>query len=365
MSGRIDILLVNWHSAAGVAAAVARLRPEGRPWPHGTIRVVDNSVDADEAARLAAALPPEVELLVMPRNGGFGAGCNAAWARSTAPYALLLNPDALIDPEAVTTLAAVLEAHPHLAAVSPRTWWDRIGGWVLPCPTPQDPWARWRRAQASRRAPAAWATAQAQSTRLLMQQSGLIDVPTLAGAVLMLRRRAVQSAEPVNSASGILFDERYFMYFEDAELSQRLRRAGWRLALVPTVDAVHTWRHQPHKAPLMASGEAVYLQGQPLVYRWLRKRCPHLERTGRLGDPGPGCRGAAEAAASLGEVLALSPSPSGDPAWVRADGRAAILSNSEWALLEPGSYWAWTASGGEEAQGGNPGPWRGFERLPD
>jgi GT2 family glycosyltransferase len=363
---QVDVVIVNYRGADLVAQALARLRPLGAPWPYGRIWLVDNSADPQHSLALQAVVDAarrekapitsgmgiaDIELITPARNGGFGAGCNAAWARSKAPYMLLLNPDAQMEPAAVRALAEVLDANPRLGAVSPRTWWDRVGGWVLPCPTPQQPWIRLRSARASRQDPSAWAQAQVRRTLAAMEPASpditYFEVPLLAGAVLMLRRDAVQT-------SGGLFDESFFMYFEDAELSDRLQRCGWQLAIAPGVDAVHTWRHEPHKAPLMEQAHRQYLQRRPFAYRALRALWPGVDAMGALGAPTQQFQNVEQAAQALGPVSALSPVPSGDPAWVRSGLVAEPLREADWTLLAPGAYWALTHTG-----------WRGFERLPN
>lgn len=345
----VDVVLVNYRGWEAVVRAVHHLRSAApasvEGWSHGLIHVVDNSEDAGEARALTHALEGirEVRLQVMPRNLGFAAGCNAAWVASTAPYVLLLNPDTLITAQAVCELAVALEENPRAGAASPRTWWDGPGGWVLPCPTPQGPMARIRRAIGSRRNAAAWADAQVLQTRQRMATVEPFAVDMLAGALLMLRRAAVQ-------ATGRLFDSAYFMYFEDAELSGRLRAAGWELIMAPQVDAVHTWQHLPHKAALMSRGEAVFLQRQHPTYSVLRRVWPGLEAMGRLPAGSSVLVEPLAAARELGEVTALSPVPSGDPAWVRW-GPAQVITPAEWRLLAPGHYWARTARG-----------WVGFEK---
>lgn len=126
---RVDVIIVNYRSAALVAAVLSRLRRDG-PWPYGRVWVVDNSVEPSHTRELQTLIGQaggDVVQLTLPSNVGFGAGCNVAWAHSTAPYVLLLNPDALIDPEAVGRLALQLQANPRVAAISPRTWWDHVG----------------------------------------------------------------------------------------------------------------------------------------------------------------------------------------------------------------------------------------------
>lgn len=370
MAPWIDVIIVNYRSAELVRSAVGRLRTQGR-WPYGRIWVVDNSGDAGHAQELqgvireaggvwgdgtwtAAQAPsgdlgPDLVQLTPGFNAGFGAGCNAAWAQSQAPFVLLLNPDAQIEAQHLGHLAQLLMSHPRMAAISPRTWWDRVGGWLLPPATPQHPWAQFKRGWASRRNAVAWAREQARRTAQLSAthpaDEPLWDVPMLSGAVLLLRREAV-------AASGGLFDESFFMYFEDAELCDRLRACGWQLGIAPQLDAVHRWRHEPHKAPLMESAKGHYWSRQAPLSRWLQSTWPGLTAMGELGPVAHRFNTSAQAADALGPVCALSPVPSGDPAWVRAGGVWAHLSQHDWELLAPGDYWAWTEQG-----------WLGFTRL--
>lgn len=366
----VDVIIVNYRSANLVRSVLGRLRVQGR-WPYGRIWVVDNSGDAGHAQELqtvmreaggvlrgsarAAALAPSVDQgpdlvqLTPELNAGFGAGCNVAWAQSQAPFVLLLNPDAQIEVQQLERLARIMERHPRMAAISPRTWWDRVGGWLLPPATPQHPWAQFKRARASRRDAVAWACAEAQQTARL-SATPLADappwlVPLLSGAVLLLRREAVV-------ASGGLFDESFFMYFEDAELCDRLRACGWQLGIAPQVDAVHSWRHEPHKAPLMESAKSHYWSRQGRLQQWIKQRWPSVTAMGELGPVAHRLDTSAVAADVLGPVCALSPVPSGDPAWVRAGRVWTCFSPQDWALLAPGDYWAWTQQG-----------WLGFTRC--
>ena len=369
MAPRVDVIVVNYRSAALVRGVLARLRASGR-WPYGRIWVVDNSGEAGHAQELRTVIRDavgavdaapgaqttsspdqgqDVIQLTPASNAGFGAGCNAAWAQSDAPFVLLLNPDALIEAEQVEQLAQLLLSHPRVAAISPRTWWDRVGGWLLPPATPQRPWAHFKRAWASRQNPQAWASAEAERTARLSTaaspEAPLWDVAMLSGAVLLLRREAVQ-------ACAGLFNESFFMYFEDAELCDRLRACGWCLAIATQVDAVHSWRHEPHKAPLMDSAKGNYWGQQGQVIQWLKPWWPRLTAMGSLGPVAHHFETSVQAADGLGPICALSPVPSGDPAWVRATRAWACLNKQEWDLLAPGPYWAWTQRG-----------WLGFKRL--
>ena len=376
----IDIAIVNYRGAADTLQALARLAH----WPNGTVWLVDNSAHEADMAADAAALQqtvmslreaqrrgnpgsadrPCAKLLTPGSNLGFGRACNLAFAESSSDFFLLLNPDARISNENVLALAEALTKQPRLGAVSPKIYWNEQHSFVLPAAFAQTPWYHVAQALATHsRRMAQWAALQG-IVRAMRQMAGaeMVDVRFLAGSVLLLRRTAVLRA-------GGLFDPDYFMFYEDSDLSLRLRRAGYRLALVPGACAVHEYRHKAFKGELMAQSQRQYFSKQyPLFYRLSGqlKRVPRLARPVLLGDwfkvlkqPITSAEEFATQTGGAG-VLALSPTMLMMPAMFRpsmADARC--LDDREWALLEPASYVALL-----QGPNGNSGwTWVYFERA--
>jgi hypothetical protein len=158
---------------------------------------------------------------------------------------------------------------------------------------------------------------------------------------MLVRRTAAVSA-------GGLFDPDYFMFFEDTDLSSRLRRAGHGLAMVPAASAVHEYRHKAYKAGLMAQSEHQYFEKRhPLFYRMSNRltRVAVLARPMVVADwfmvlPQP-VRSAEEFARLTGgaHVLALSPSLLMMPAMTRpSTAELRCFDEQEWGLLEPAAY---------------------------
>ncbi len=341
----IDIAIVNFRGTDDTLAALQRLDP----WPHGTVWVVDNSAHEPDQAhsaqvlREAIARAPWARLLAPGRNLGFGQACNLAFNDSQSEHFLLLNPDARIAQDDVLRLARTLDQQPTLAAVSPRIYWNEQRSFLLPSASPQGPWASLGQAWATR---SPRRTRQAAREYLTHERRGMaqpqpFDVQVLAGAVLLLRRGAVQTA-------GGLFDPDYFMFFEDADLSLRLRRQGLRLAMDPGASAVHEYRHKPFKEALMADSQQLYFRKRyPLFHRLSGglRRVQALARPmdpqqwfNMLPGPTPSLQAFTEQTGSAA-VLAFSPSPLMVPAIFRPDPETAQPFNqAEWDLLEPGSY---------------------------
>ena len=343
----IDVIIVNYRGAADTLQALARLAE----WPHGTLWLVDNSAHEPDMAEEAAALlqagidHPCVRLLTPGANLGFGCACNLAFAQSSADYVLLLNPDARISTEDVLLLEQSMESRPKLAGVSPKIYWNEQHTFVLPAAFAQTPWYYVAQALATRsRRVAQWA-ARRGLLRAMRQMAGskVFEVDFVAGSVLLLRRSAVLQA-------GGLFDPDYFMFYEDSDLSLRLRRAGYELAIVPSATAEHEYRHKAFKAGLMAQSQEHYFNKQyPLFFRWSGR----LSRVPRLAgsmDLNAWFKVLAQPVSSAEEfthetgaagVLAFSPTMLLMPAIFRPSmAQIRPFDENEWGLLEPGPYTA-------------------------
>ena len=199
-----EVIVVAYGSADDLAKALSPLAHQY------AITVVDNS---SHPANRAVTEANGARYLDPGTNLGFGAGVNYAVAHRQQPGAdvLLLNPDAVIQPEAVARLHRALEADPMLACVAPSQTDDngvraRVG-W--PFPRPADKWleavglARWRARD-----------------------------DFVIGAVLLIRDEALRAVGG--------FDDRFFLYAEETDWQFRAAKAGWRMREISDVSASHT-----------------------------------------------------------------------------------------------------------------------------
>lgn len=346
--GSIDIAIVNFRCAEDSMAAVSQLHD----WESGTVWVVDNSAqDADiraETATLKAHCDqsPWVRTLNSGGNIGFGRACNLAFAESCAEFFLLLNPDARVAADAIQAMASLMMQRPELGAVSPAVYWNAQHSFVLPAPSTQSPAQVCGVALRTHLKGIARFVARRAvlKTQVDMAQSALLPVSLLAGAVMLVRRSAVLEA-------GGLFDPAYFMFFEDADLSLRLQRKGYELAIAPEFRAVHEYRHKAFKAEAMALSQTHYFacnfprfsrNGKALnqLQRW-HSGIPLHEWFEVLEGTVSSAKDLAQRTGGQG-VVAWSPSLLMEPAICRPAGDAARpLDAAEWALLEPGGYVVW------------------------
>ena len=355
---RVDICIVNYFSADDVRRCVETLGS----WDRGRVWLVENSVDEREyeALRQIAASRPCTELLVPGENLGFGRGCNLAFERSDAEYFLLLNPDALIGARDLHVLLDAMQRDARIAAASPAMYWNLERSFLLPSAFPQTPAV----ALALNLAPRSRGLTRWAASRYLARQhelaEGTFDVGFLTGAVMLLRRSAVQAA-------GGLFDPEYFMFYEDSDLSLRLRAAGHRLAVVGAARAVHEYRHKASKGPLMAQAREVYFRKRFAAFHRATRGLRRIDALARAVPLDRWFEVLPQPCADLesfrsqtrdATVLAFSPSPLMMPAIFRPDGFApTTFSPADWALLEPAGYAALLH------RPGGPPYWCYFERV--
>ena len=166
-------------------------------------------------------------------NVGFGRAVNQAVASSRAPLLLLLNPDCQLSTGATATLRAVLDAEPACAIVGPRIL-DPDGGVQGSARGDPDMLTGLFGRTGALRAlmpflPVAKRNVLVEDAARSGASSVVVD--WLSGACLLVRRDAFLAAGG--------FDERFFMYWEDADLCRRLRGQGFTIRYVPGASAVH------------------------------------------------------------------------------------------------------------------------------
>jgi GT2 family glycosyltransferase len=217
-AGRLDlggasVIVVNYGSSALLEENLA---PLARAVDGVTVVVVDNWSTEAERRRVVALGEREGWSTVTPAgNGGFGAGCDVGVERARSLGArrhVLLNPDATMSPDALAALVAAVRDDGD-ALVAPRI--ERPDGSTWSAGS--DLYLDDGRVRSRRRRLAGVDPARVR--------------PWLTGACLAL------SDELWRRAGG--FDDAYFLYWEDVDLSQRVLAAGGRLRLLDDVVAVH------------------------------------------------------------------------------------------------------------------------------
>lgn len=203
----ISVLLVTCNSAAVIGESLRLLKalPEIAEYI-----VVDNNSSDDTCAIIEADFP-EVQLLRNAANMGFARAVNQGLAFAEHPYLLLLNPDAGITVHGLKHLLAVLEERQKAACVAPFfSGGGHDGAESLRMPEIAQP-----------------NMPLAQETDI----EGVYSVQFVSGALALFRTEVLRAHEG--------FDEAFFLFFEDDDLSMRLHASGHELLLVLGAEAYH------------------------------------------------------------------------------------------------------------------------------
>ncbi len=226
-----------------LAASLAHARAAGSVG-ETRIAIVDNGPGDGFAAALAElarrelAAPLEVSLLAGHGNVGYGRGHNLALLASGADFHLVLNPDVELAPDAIDEALRYMAAHPDTVILAPEAH-DASGNPLYLCKRYPTVLVLGLRGFAPGISGGFLGKKRdSYEMRDLPRDRPSFGVPLLSGSFMFCRRA------PVAAIGG--FDDAFFLYFEDFDLSLRAVAAG-RLAYVPSVRIVHHGGHAARK----------------------------------------------------------------------------------------------------------------------
>lgn len=246
---RISVIIVNWRAAAETLAAVSSLSAQSLA--PSCIYVVDNGSGDGSLEQMEAAFSNQgdVTLLANADNLGFGGGCNRALAEAMkdgCDFVWLLNNDARPTPDC---LEALVEEALGDSAIG------MVGSWMTdPNHPDQDHTGSWMRPWLMN-CGAVRTAAELNNHRYSW----------VTAASVLIRSEALARAG--------LFDENFFMYWEDADLAMRIRAAGYQIAIARNAVVVHSAGTSSAEIPVQR-----YLWHYRSQKLWLRKHHsqPHI-----------------------------------------------------------------------------------------
>jgi GT2 family glycosyltransferase len=219
---RLSFILVNWNTKAHILEALRSIEDTVHGYRY-EIFVVDNGSTDGSSAAIKKTFP-EVRLIRNERNLGFARAVNQALIRARGSYFVLLNSDARLREGAIKTLTDFMEKNPD-AGVAGGQLMNEDGtrqNSIAPFPTLATELFNKRllRILFPRRYPGKE-----------REYAAPLDVDSLVGACIMVRRRAVEEV-------GAL-DEGYFFFMEETDWCLRMKKQGWRVSFVPQARILH------------------------------------------------------------------------------------------------------------------------------
>jgi GT2 family glycosyltransferase len=223
---KVDIVIVNWNSANLLSDCLSSIAKFGEGLVDRVI-VVDNASTDGSLAAAELGCFPKLELVRNCENTGFARACNLGASRASSEYLLFLNPDARLLPGSLTNAVRALTDRAQFGVmIVGAQLLDETGSIARSC---------------SRLPTATHFVLHGLGVdRLLPRLAHPMrewdhkhsrEVGHVIGAFLLIRTTAFRDL------SG--FDERFFVYLEDLDLSQRAAHRGWKCWFESTSVAIH------------------------------------------------------------------------------------------------------------------------------
>jgi N-acetylglucosaminyl-diphospho-decaprenol L-rhamnosyltransferase len=227
----VDVVIVNYKSAAHTVKCVRAVFDAARKGNLDARVFVINNGDESPTFGSDVQAVGKVDIVTNAANIGFGAACNLGASRGNSPAIYFLNPDAVVDEGSLAPMVTFLNdpQNINIGIVGPEIR-NSAGAVVVSCsrlPSLTDLMLRtigWHRTGGVGGYP-----------YLSLQEHGQSRaVGQVMGAALMIRRSVF---EEING-----FDERLFLYYEDADLSSRVYGLGYQSHYLKDVWVTHIGR---------------------------------------------------------------------------------------------------------------------------
>ena len=234
----VCVVIVNYNGGATLTECVRALLAS-------TVKVgiivSDNGSQDTSIAYLRASVTDAPQLLIVENgeNLGFAKANNVALARCRNDYVLVLNPDCIVEPDALERMIEVMEQHPEAGMgtcliVNPDG--SEQAGCRRMVPTP---WRSMVRVLHLHRIIRNHPRFRSFTMADLPLPRAPEPVEAISGAFMFARREALETVG--------LMDDNYFLHCEDLDWCMRFRQAGWKILFVPQVRVMH-WKGLSTKA---------------------------------------------------------------------------------------------------------------------
>ena len=209
-AAQVTAVIVTYQSAKTIARALAAAHRCHLAGLLATVVVDNGSTDATQD--ILAREARWARVLLTGHNNGFGRGCNIGFAQVTSAYTIFINPDAVVEPEALQTMLRFMQDNPRVGIVGPAIIEGEHGvdGELQITgerPTPA----------AVLRAALPWPQKR-PPVRAIVPGSEPQRTGWVCGAVFMVRTELMRQLHG--------FDPRFFLYWEETDVCQRAENAG-------------------------------------------------------------------------------------------------------------------------------------------
>ena len=196
-----------------------------------TLFISDNS-DSDRTAQEIARHFPQAVIIKNIGNKGFGFGHNQVLDKLDSDYHAVINPDIIIEDDVLTQLAGVMRSDEEIGIITPKILNPDRTEQFLPKLDPKIKYSVIGRLNR-----------KSKLRKEYTMRDRFITDPTeiefCTGCFMLIKTPLFKVLNG--------FDERYFMYFEDADLSRKVRKAN-KIIFYPGCHVIHEWERTDTKS---------------------------------------------------------------------------------------------------------------------
>lgn len=223
----IDIIIVNWNSGDYLQKCIKSIFVNRDTAIVNKVVIVDNN-SSDNSLSLILQ-DPKIEVIKNKENKGFAKACNQGYGVSTAPYILFLNPDAQLFSDTLSRCLDFIHLHNDIDVLGCQLV-DDDGNITHSCARFPTPFTIFNDASGlSKIAPKIFKPATLM-TDWDHKESRYVD--QIIGAFMFMQKDIFKKVG--------LFDERFFVYFEELDFSLRLSKVGGKSYYNADIKAVHS-----------------------------------------------------------------------------------------------------------------------------
>lgn len=226
---RVSACIVLYHSSADVINTVRCVQQSTLPVD---LFIVDNSPD-QPTGRILQKMAPEATYLAQKQNIGFGRANNLVIPSLHSHYHLILNPDITFAPDLLERMVAFMDAHRDIDVLTPRVFNTDGTEQFLPRHQPR---IRYLLAGKLAGLPGPFKGWREDYTMQREHITQPVEVGFATGCFLLIRTSVFYQMKG--------FDERFFLYHEDSDLSRRVTEFYGKLVYHPDMHVTHAWHRE-------------------------------------------------------------------------------------------------------------------------
>ncbi len=190
--------------------------------------VVDSKSN-DNTVNLIKTNFPQVNIIALNENKGFGYGHNQVLEKINSDYHVILNPDITFNINIFDILSDYLESNKDVAMVTPKILNDDGSIQYLPKCEPKFKYLMSGRLERFGGIFKKWRDEYTFKNKTISEP---IEIDFCSGCFIMIRTNVFKELNG--------FDDQFFMYFEDVDLTKRAKAYG-KTVFLPYVSAIHSW----------------------------------------------------------------------------------------------------------------------------